>query len=413
MAHKHLALVHPKTGAAKFEGVVIPYKSPIDKILAALLAIYKSDSEIRVIEFWKDNQCPPEQFAAWRDAKIYPIDIGDRKYHEVGVGSASEFVVKEFGMELTDGFVKLVGLINKNNKTGMLKGYKFSMAYMLRELYELDESEVFHATVVSKTIDVLESFAAVENGTMMQPIDGLDEALPDLVKKFEGCNYSPLTLGRYLRDRWLLGDEPSVIREKVEFWTKNFDEVRDKLAHAAAAAKKFAPIVHDVAGTRAVVVKSDDRFFAKAIIKSGLYGIRVIVSGSGHTVISTNGYDLAKMAGALEKLEPGKWYHQSRMGALINGGPQYVGVEPTSIGSAQLIGLMKMHVQPKGDAVMERPQRPQPEAWTAVRAEGRGASPGHRGSSKAGLILSVDKQHTPGIRAGGAFFIHTSYLLFY
>ncbi len=343
----HLALVAPKLGALNFTGAAMPWKPPIDKILALCLLHNQSEQPLETLDYWKQNECPPEQFADWRDLKIYPIDIGDRKYHKAGVGSASEFIVKEFGLKLTDGFQSLVSMINENNKTGNLKGRKFAVAHMLREMYELEDSQELHLEIIRKTMDVLEAHARVVNGELNQPEEGLSDALPDLVEQFAGCNNAALTLGRYLRDLWLLGEEPAEIRSRIDFWLNGWGEVQARLAKGVEAFNKLSPLDWSAAGTKGIALHTDDRFLAKAAIKSGRYGIRIIVSGTGHTVISTNGFDLSKLHAALEKLEPGRWYYQAKMGALINGGPQYVGVEPTGVGSQQLIGLLKMHVQPK------------------------------------------------------------------
>ena len=37
-------------------------------------------------------------------------------------------------------------------------------------------------------------------------------------------------------------------------------------------------------------------------------------------------------------------YYQPKMGALINGGPQYVGVVPTGVKPAKLIGLLQQYL---------------------------------------------------------------------
>ncbi len=343
----HLALVQPKKGDTTFTKAVLPYKPPIDKIYALQILQAKNLVPIEGVAYWTSNDCPPEQFSEWTNSSCYPIDIGDRKYHLAGVRSASEFVVKEFGIELSAGSQKLLDLINENNKSGKLKNYKFAVAHMLRELYELTDDEDFHIEVIMRAADVIQMCIAAEDGKIVQSEEGFSESMQDLIEHFAGCNNSPLTLGRYVRDLWLAGFEPTAIREKVSFWTERWAEVQARLAEGRETLAKLSPVEDQVAGTKVVVLKTDNRFLSKAAIKSGRWGIRIIVQGSGHTVISTNGYDLGKLHGVLQKIEPGKWYYQAKMGAMINGGPQYVGTEPTAIGWKQLIGLMKMHVQPK------------------------------------------------------------------
>jgi len=351
-AKTHLALVQPKTESVEFVGGVLPYKPPFDKIFALVLLNQKSQTPIEQVRYWIRNDCPPEQFAQWRDEKLYPIDIGDRKYHQAlfqgkPVGSASEFVVRHFGLELTDAGQRVLEMVNKNNKTGYLKAYKFAVPHIMRELYELRDDEDFHIDVISNTTAVIDAFTEVENGTIAQSEEGLEEALPDLVAEFAPCQYQPFTLGRYMRDLWLLGNNPADIRDKLTFWTKNWSEVQQRLAAGREAFQKLSLREHDIAGTKAVIISSDDRFLAKAAIKSGKYGIRIIRTGAGHTVISTNGYDLQRVFDSLRGKEPGRWYYQPKMGALINGGPQYVGVEPTAIAPQELLKLLQAKVSPK------------------------------------------------------------------
>ncbi len=347
----HLALVHPKTGDLVFKGAALPYKPPIDKILALTILNNINDTFLESIEYWKRNECAPEQFAHWRDAQIYPIDIGDRKYHAAGVASATEFLVKEFGLELTTGFAKLIEMIARNNINGYLKKMPFAIPAILRQMYELSNADSFHMLIIRNVMDVIEAHVSVADGKIARSEEGLNEALPELVEHFSICNYQPLTLGGYLRNLWLLGVETAVIVEKVAFWSNGKTESEARLAFGK---EKFDALpVRDwfKAGSfKGIVVKTDDRFLADAAIRSREYQIRIIVGSDGHTVISSNassGVRLGQIAEALAAQEPGRWYFQEQMGALINGGPQYVGVESTKLSSARIVGLLQKHLNPK------------------------------------------------------------------
>jgi len=351
MAQTHLALVQPKTGPLAFVGVVMPYKPPIDKIVALMILQGRNDLPIETITYWKRNECAPEDFARWRDEHLYPLDAGDRKYHTARVGSACEFVVKEFGIALgDDGIGKVVEMINHNNKWGSLKKRPYAIAHMLREMYELSDVEAHHIEVISKTVEVVEAYVRVEDGEVHQSVEGLDEVLADLVEKFKGCDNAPLTLGRYLRDLWILGETPSDLRQKIAFWTDGADKLQKKYAEAKEAFEKLDLKSHEftAGGKRGVVIRTDDRFLAGAVIRSGRYAIRMIVGSAGNTVITTLGLDLSTMSKELAEKEPGRWYYQERQATLINGGPQYVGVRATSLSPVRLIGLLQKHLaQPK------------------------------------------------------------------
>ena len=353
----HRALRFPITGNTAYIGVVLPAEPPIDKVFAAMLVANRNSVSLQTIEFWANTRATPEQFRMWRGAGIYPIDLDDFKYHEAGVKSASEFVAVHLSMmtmtaegmvsNLTPGVQKLMDMINKNNGSGYLRGMKFSIPYIIREAYKLKADDAFHADLVSKAIDVLESFAAVENGTIARSVENLEEALPDLVDMLRKSMDQPLTLGRYLRDRWVLGDEPGDIRTKVGFWLDQFNAVEKRVAEAEKTLSGLQTRKWSVAGFAGVVLKSDDHFILKAATRSRQWGVRIVVTGPGHTTISTNGLDLSKVNEVLQRLEPGKWYYQAQMGALINGGPQYTAVEPTGLSTEHLIQMLQGKVQPK------------------------------------------------------------------
>jgi hypothetical protein len=360
MAKKiHLALVHPKSGPTTFTGAAVPYKPPIDKIVAYYLLLAHNDLPFDSVVYWTRNECSEKQFAKWRDERICPIDIGDRKYHEAGVGSATEFVVTQFDIQLSPAQNRLVEMLNKNNATGNLKqGGWDAIAFLLRELYELTDDQQFHFKVMDKAAHVVMCFTQVEDGQIAQPLDGLEEALPDLVERFKKTVHMPLTLGRYVQDLWLLGNEPAQIREHVRFWTDGAAELQRKLAEGRKAFDELQPKDEFFAkGNKGIVVKSDDRFIAKAAIKCGDYMIRIIRTAAGHVTISTNGLDLGKVAEELTRREPGRWYYQAKMGALINGGPQYIGVQPTNLQPRHFIGMIQQYLTVPQRSLPQEPRR--------------------------------------------------------
>lgn len=353
------ALHHPITAETEYEGVVLPNKPPIDKVVAATLVMFRNSKPLTSVTFWDDNQVPLEKFGEWRDAHQYPIDM--MKYHEVGVASATDYTAIHLGMvewtkgvgvtasNLTPGFEKLRLMINKNNKKGHLRAMKFSVPYLIRETYELKGDDTdFHAELVSKAMDIVQSFATVENGAVVaRSIEELEAALPDLVSRLRPSMDQPLTIGRYLSDLWFLGTSPQEIREKVEFWLAQYDAVANRLAEAEKTLSKLQPKKWSAAGEAGIVLRSDDHFLLKAATRSRQWGIRIVVTGPGHTTISTNQLDLSKMYEVLKRLEPDRWYYQPNMGALINGGPQYTAVEPTGYSTEHLIQMLQSKVQPK------------------------------------------------------------------
>lgn len=348
---KHLALVSPKS-APSFVGAVLPFKPQIDKVAALVFLVDSNKIDVSHVTYWKRDDCPPEQFAAWRDKGWHPIDIGDRKYHRAGVPSATEFVAKEFGIPLTSGRAKILELINENNKTGFLKGMPFSVAHLMREFYELDEwNEDFHLEIITRAADVIQAFMVVENGEGLgRSADDYasHDALDDIVRQFKVCNYQPFTLGRYARDLFTIGVDYEEIVGRIEFWTTNRNRVREAQKKGQELFQNLNPLDTFFVGSRnkkkGIVLRTDNRYIVRAAMKSEEYPIRIVVDSNGNTVISTTRISLAALAEELKSREPGLWYYQKETCALMNGGPQYKGMQPTKLRPSRLIALLQEFV---------------------------------------------------------------------
>lgn len=328
-----------------FRGVALPYKPPIDKIAAMVLLQRHNGAPLETVEYHKANECPDALFAFWKKEGIYPIDLGQMKYHKAGVGSATEFVANDLSVPLTNGEKRVVSLINQNNGDGSLKrGAKFSVVQIVRDLYELTNDQDYHLNAIAAAADVVDAFIRVEDDERVRDEEGIVSGLAGLYEELLPCQYRPMTLGRYMRDLWILGEDPKTIRRKLNFWLEEYRKVRIEYERGREAFASMKTRQTFKVGTFDVLfLPTDDRFIANAAIMNRDYPIRIIRGSGGHTTISTMRLDMSAVATKLQEIEPGRWYHQTEMGTLINGGPQYVDTPPTALWANELVKLMRTY----------------------------------------------------------------------
>ncbi len=330
-----------------FSGVILPRKSPFDKIAALAVLSRHNRRDIESLRYYTANECSEEQFKAWDAERVYPIDIGHRKYHKAGAKSATAWLASRYLLPLSRGEQELLRLVNENNRTGNLKqGGDMRIAFLIRELYELDESDEWALEVIIECQNVILSYLDVEDGMAVRSADEpMDEALTHLAKKLAKDSEKPFSLGRYLRDLWLLGGSSEDIQRRVAFWRDNSQRLERERARAKGEFALMERNEFGIGDMKCLVLRTSDHFLAKAAARSKQYWARIIIADDGHVAISTEGLDVRGLAAELTQMEPERWYANNEMGALINGGPQYTSVEPTKFGAGMLIKLMRKHLR--------------------------------------------------------------------
>lgn len=118
----------------KSQIVVVPNELTIDKMVT--LFVY-----VREVCGWSleqmDIHFEDEFIGTGIPSEVADIDVRV-KYNKKGFGSALEALVYENrAISTVPGMLHLVELFNKNNKTGFLKGYPFSLVWLIRELPRL------------------------------------------------------------------------------------------------------------------------------------------------------------------------------------------------------------------------------------------------------------------------------------
>lgn len=322
-----------------FTGVVLLNKPTIDKIAAlALIRTFQPElpTDPEVISFWSERDCPAEQIEKWRRDGVFPVDLGREKYQQGSVGkrfgSATEFVADFFGLTGDATVRQIVGEINENNRTGHLKGFTLSAAYLIRKLYELPEYDmkdvVNHACHVVQMRIVAHINAPGEGRTL----ESLAKELPDLWEATERCNFAPYTAGEYMRNLWRQGHSVEDIRDWIYFWLNAAKDVEEAKRNAERVLPNTPGEEFTVPGiAKGRYVETDNTFITTAAAER--YGVVIAMNSRGQMVVQTKHYDVSALAQELFRLQGSRhWFHDSRQGCVINGGVIYSDVPGSKLG---------------------------------------------------------------------------------
>lgn len=336
----------------KFVGVVMLHKAPIDKIMAKALYGRAAGRILPIAEFYASSTCSREQMERWIiSKKLIPIDIGDDKYHseklEFKAGSATELAAILTKAD-TDGPVgELVRLANENNRTGKLKRQYLSIAWVVREFYELPDYD--QREIIARTEEVVHAFLrGLEQDNFLRSDAGMRTELPDLAEKTAKCNGGPFTVGRYFRDLWRSEMEISIIREKILWWISAFDSVRRATEKAETEFRRMnrVPDEFSVRAGKFVLkgffLRTADKCLARIAAKA--YDVLVVENGTtGHLSVMTPQFGLSNLAGELIRREGREiWFYEERQGMLLNGGLIYNGNPRSSLGR-NIIPIIQQH----------------------------------------------------------------------
>lgn len=334
-----------KLKGGPYHAVVMLMNPPIDKIAAKTVAEIAQGTPLAVEDFWTENDCPEAQFSQWAAKGILSIDIEKEKYHGKA-GSATEVVIRKLGIPQTPAIRQLLEILRDNNRTGYLKSATIPVAYIVRELYELDGYDVLD--VINRSGMVVKAWLWDQENS---PVPGRDDeafkAEPELSQVVAAANgdYRDFTVGQYARALWREGRSAVTIRELAEFWIKGYQTVRRLIAEAEAVIfedhgqnpDEFAITVPGgtlwgrwLETANPHVAKAASRNYHVLVVK---HPVR------GHVSVMTDGLDVSRLHAELSRREPKRWHRSG--GSLINGGRIYIGVEPTGGNREGFIRLIK------------------------------------------------------------------------
>ncbi len=359
----------------KWSGAVLPGNPPFDKVAALVLLIEHVTGLLEwpthfAIDYWRMNCDPPETVKKeWQDDRLYPIDVGRNKYHDRKMGSATEVVAYDLGINLHRDAIAagLVETANDNNRTGYLKGFGngFNMPWTIRELYKptmFVKAEIAveaSAHVVFTELKFRRLKAALAK-TAPREFAAMNE-YPALMALRKQMPYStdPFTFPQYLYEMFVLGEDINEIERRINFWIRNHEKALKLNAQAVEEAGDKVRAEFEICGLQCVHIKTDDDRVCRALFSSDNPPAMVLAERRNGTfqILSNRRviqgrefqesmrefynelveYEVQDRSGAL-------WFLDDRIWAIMNGSRSLSASKPTRMNVAGLIRRMKQTI---------------------------------------------------------------------
>ncbi|MDP3697206.1 MAG: hypothetical protein Q8R55_04220 [Candidatus Taylorbacteria bacterium] len=324
-------------------GVITPHNSATDEICA--IAVFERRQRIKTAEIrtWGHPECAPDQIEKFLAEGFLPVEIGEMSYKAVGASSATEALTMALGYDQTSlsaGEIKLLELLARRNRDGYMNQFPMSLPRILKDLYDLPGYD--ELDLVERFKNMVHAFLEDEDREESFELDNAGHEitkLQDLVTATTKCQFDPFTPGRYLRDLWRRGEPADQIREKVSFWITAWNRWQEEYAKAKAEWPKMEKISFSVNGLDGAAVETANRFIAK--VGAPTVDIFVNKRPDGHAAVMTRRRNASVLNRELQRLEPAKWHYHESAGNLINGGPHFPEIEPTSLSLQGLVGLVQ------------------------------------------------------------------------
>ena len=211
----------------------MPESPTFDKIAALYIVQTVVGQAAENVVFWSVSD--EDEVTQRRAAEgFYLLDVGGNKYQERETGSAVETVCQDF--EVTDPNLRvLIETANKNNATGNLKSFPFSIVWALRESYQIGYE---NAEVVRRVLDVLDYCLK----GIRQPVMEREASRVIMLLEKVGQKYQLFTLSALIHDMVIGGAEMETVQEEVDWWREVFwkaQEARERANHEAEEIPKI------------------------------------------------------------------------------------------------------------------------------------------------------------------------------
>ena len=192
-------------------GVVMPPHPTFDKVVAYYLILQVLggvDGDL-FIEFFSFSTPDDDFDAALRQLKFYPLDVGSNKYQKRGFRSATEVVCHDFDIKPDRNLGKLIEIVAKNNQSGYLKGFPYSLVWALREAYKLEREQRLVIYRVLSAIDTwfCEKEASIAKEKWMETVHKMRsfKSFSSLLDEIGKIEPHPFTLPWLMAAKFILG----------------------------------------------------------------------------------------------------------------------------------------------------------------------------------------------------------------
>lgn len=339
--------------ATKFRGIVTPHNPRTDENSTFVLMERILNTTLTEIRLWGHPECSWDKIEEFVADGLLPVEIGEVGYSSTGAPSAAESAAVMLGRgrdDLKPSEIKLLDMLARRNRDGYMNQFHMSLPRILKDLYDLPGYD--ELDLISRFKDIVHAFLEYED----RPEDSVNprtllynyamrnnDPLSNLDKSTKGCDFSPFTPGGYLLHLCYRDESPDQIREKVEFWINAWGRFQAEFRKAQTEWPRTEKLHFTINGLPAAATETSNRFFAKVCFnkeQADRVDFLVVRNPNGHTAIMTKRRNISALSCELNRLEPGRWHHHESAGQLLNGGPMFPEVTPTSLAPDQLAGLM-------------------------------------------------------------------------
>lgn len=325
--------------SGKWRKAILPGNPVFDKIAALCVLIEYVTGQLMwpkdgfAIQYWRSNDNPSaDTQRVWDEEGSFVIDVGAKKYHARGLGSAVRGTVVDLDLNITNrkDLQWLVETADRNNETGYLKGFsaRHNMPYLIRELHKpgsfvsADVAVEAAAHVIFTELRYRQMKAA---GNFPRTADGLAAVqLPQVP-----ASNDPFTLGRYKVQMFCLGAELSEIEGRLKFWLDAKSRAEKADVRAAEQAEDKAEIIAFGNNRTLATIRTDDDRLARAlftgshppslIVCQRRNGCVQILSNRNHQGNPRFRKSMEQLTAELQKSDKAGWFFDPRICAVMNG----------------------------------------------------------------------------------------------
>ena len=324
--------------------VLVPRTLTWDKLVALLLKTWclcgrlvesfeEAAREGIVVVF--DGDTPREQLPA----DLEDIDVLQPYNRQKDVGSATEKVVRDHGLEELPGVRYLVEILNKNNATGYLKNDEGSLVALIREMFNIGAAKPSQSSRLGVISLLWPAATAFLKASEVDPTAVRATGNPFTVRNVRGM----------LR---MAGWKEASITAYCDQLDRMFQKVAKKQEAAAQKAREKPVCTFEVPifGTEQKgiggFVETDDTRYAGEHFRSHQNTLVLVVRrSSGNVAIFCRGeQSFESLHAALDGKEPGLWFLDSRPTSpmLLNGSTTR-SAPATALKKPEIIRLIQEH----------------------------------------------------------------------
>lgn len=254
---------------------------------------------------------------------------------------------------------------NRNNATGFLKeGGKYTLFYLVREMARSGASAqevlavghiVINAYYFARRPDlnIVQIMRQLGRRLMGTTVGREARDIPEIAEylteelaggepnpKFLGGRV-PFSVGLLIQDLYRTGWSIDEICKWANWWLKQIAEMKAAMEICGVEWESSVCRQEFFADKKGLVIYTDNQRMARWVFRK-FGGVRVLVvrGSKGNVAILSRGVELDLVASVLTSREPDRWFFDSRIGAILNGGHMHGQTVATEIDTSEIVRLV-------------------------------------------------------------------------